>query len=266
MEGFGKDSRSKGNLKARRTVHHRSGTFNGPDVISKKQIGSQKTPFSSTTSDPFGVNDFNVAYSLNKQKRWEAVDRPADVMQKKLDVEKLSFISTSVPRTSGRFLPIDSIPLDMEDLNKYGGGVVRFVTCVNGEVTDRKSKKKAHFKSLLEQPGPGPQPRGKKQLREEEKNRKRIERSMKGISNENLNVTETEKIDPEIQYTAMTLYHQRSSEAESMWRKHQSVFRANAKKASARNRRLGENIYESDSDQDELEDEFKRKYWNVLDI
>ncbi|GMR62994.1 hypothetical protein PMAYCL1PPCAC_33189, partial [Pristionchus mayeri] len=264
MEGLGKDSRSRGNLKARRTVHHRSGTFNGPDVIAKKQIGSQKTPFSPDASDPFGVVNFDVSYSLNKQRRWEAVERTAEAMQSQLDNEKLSFVSTSVPRTSGRLLSIDSLPHDMANLTRCGGGVIRFVTCVNGEVTDRKSNKKAHFKSIQENPGPGPQRLEKKQLREEEKNRKRIERSIKRTSQENLSDTAMEKADPEIQYTSMSLYHQRASEAESMWRKHQSVFRANAKKASARNRWLGETIL-SESDQDDLEDELERKYSDLLD-
>ncbi|GMS80595.1 hypothetical protein PENTCL1PPCAC_2770, partial [Pristionchus entomophagus] len=256
-----KDSRSKGNLKARRTVHHRSGTFNGPDVIAKKQVGSQKTPFSSNSCDPFGVIDFDVSYSLNKQKRWEAVARPGEALESQRDKEKLSFISTSVPLyTNGRILPIDTLPHDMANLHQCGGGVVRFVTCVNGEVTDRKSKKKAHFKSLLENPGPGPQSREKKQLREEEKNRKRIERSNKRTLNDDLSAIDEKTMDPEIQYTSMSLYNQRASKAESMWRKHQSVFRANAKNASARNRRLGETIY--DSDQDALEDELDRKYSN----
>ncbi|GMS80349.1 hypothetical protein PENTCL1PPCAC_2524, partial [Pristionchus entomophagus] len=224
MEGLGKNSRYKGNLKARRTVHHRSGTFYGPDVIAKKQLGSQKTPLSSNSCDPFGVIDFDVSYSLNKQKRWEAVARPGEILESQRDKERLSFISTSVPRTNGRILPIGSLPHNMANLHQCGGGVVRFVTCVNGEVNDRKSKKRAHFKSLLENPGPGPLSREKKQLREEEKNRKRVKRSNKRISNENLNVFEEEKIDPEIQYTSMSLYNQRFSEAESIWRSVKTTF------------------------------------------
>ncbi|GMR62908.1 hypothetical protein PMAYCL1PPCAC_33103, partial [Pristionchus mayeri] len=264
MEGLGKDSRSRGNLKARRTVHHRSGTFNGPDVIAKKQINSQKTPFSPDASDPFGVINFDVSYSLNKQRRWEAVERPAETMQSQLYKEKLSFVSTTVPRTSGRLLPIDSLPHDTANLTRCGGGVIRFVTSVNGEVMDRKSNKKAHFKSIQENPGPGPQRLEKKQLREEEKNRKKIERSIKTSDKENLSDIGEEKIDPEIQYTTMSLYNQRASEAESMWRKHQSVFRANAKKASARNRWLGETIRER-SGTDDLEEELERKYSDLMD-
>ncbi|GMT11285.1 hypothetical protein PFISCL1PPCAC_2582, partial [Pristionchus fissidentatus] len=262
MAGLGKDSRSNDNRKARRTLHHSHGTYSGPDVIAKKQLGSQKTPFNSDFSDPFGVVDFDVSYSMNKQKRWEAAKKPEMALNQR-GQQKSSFIVTSVPRSSGRLLPVDQLPHDMSNLYRCGGGVIRFVTADNGEITDRKSNKKAHFKNFTENPGPGPQALEKKQLREEEKRRKRIERSIKKNSQENLNEIPVDETESEVQYTAMKLYYQRAGQAESTWRRQQSIFRMNAKQASARNRGVGVTI-DNEQNQDALEDELDKKYSEMM--
>ncbi|GMR46471.1 hypothetical protein PMAYCL1PPCAC_16666, partial [Pristionchus mayeri] len=129
MEEEGKDSRKERKLAEEMRNHHKLHVVVGPGTVMKS--GGKEGEM-----DPFGVGCSGVAHSLNKDKRWEKVEREQELLEKKIG--DATFIKASVPIKSSRYLY--PMPAGIEDIHAHKGGYTSVTTARDGEVEKKCAK------------------------------------------------------------------------------------------------------------------------------
>ncbi|GMS80348.1 hypothetical protein PENTCL1PPCAC_2523 [Pristionchus entomophagus] len=129
MDEEGKDSRKQRKVAEEKRNHHKGHVIVGPGIVMKS--GGEEEEI-----DPFGVGCNGVPHSLNKDKRWEKVERADEILGEK-DTDA-TFIKASVSMKSGHYL----VPMEasIESVKNHKGGYTSVTKLRKGEVEKREAK------------------------------------------------------------------------------------------------------------------------------